>query len=101
MGIDISTVKPSKKSEIIVSKFNWLMVVDERRGAKISSFHNQKDGIVGYLATKFLKCRNTGIPVLRVRCDNAGENRSVEKTINGRKWRLGIEFEYTVRHTPQ
>ena len=53
------------------------------------------------LATKFLKYRNTGIPVLRVRCDNAGENRSVEKEMNGRKWILGAEFEFTVRHTPQ
>ena len=56
---------------------------------------------MGYLETKFLKYRNEGIPVLRVRCDNAGENRSMEKEINGHKWKVGIEFEYTTRHTPQ
>ena len=31
IGIDISTIKSSKKSDIIVSKHNWLMVIDERK----------------------------------------------------------------------
>ena len=25
----------------------------------------------------------------------------MEKEINGHKWKVGIEFEYTTRHTPQ
>ena len=74
VGIGIITVKSKKKFGIIVSKPNWLMVIDERSGTKISSFHKEKDDIVGYLAAKFLKYRNVGIPILRVWCDNAGEN---------------------------
>ena len=96
VGIGISTVKPRRKSEIIVSKPNWLTVIDERCWTKL--FHKQKDDIVGYLADNFQKYRNMGIPVLRVRCDNTGENRSVEKEINGHKWRLDVKFQYTTRH---
>ena len=40
-------------------------------------------------------------PVKFLRCDNAGENKSVEKAANGRLWKLNLTFEYTARHTPQ
>ena len=33
-------------------------------------------------------------------CDNAGENKSMEKETDNRKWRLNIEFKYIARNTP-
>ena len=51
IGIDISTIKSPRKSEIIVSKPNWLMVVDEMSGVKISSFHKNKDDIIDMYCT--------------------------------------------------
>ena len=101
MGIDISTIKAPKKSEIKVSKPNWLMWIDERSGTKMSSFHEYKNNIVDHLAAKFVKYKRAGILVIKVRCDNAGENKAFEKEINGRKYKLGIEFEYMARNTPQ
>ena len=62
---DISTIKSSKKSDIIVSKPNWLMVIDERSGLKLSSFHKHKDDIVPYLAEKFSRFKYDGSLVLR------------------------------------
>ena len=85
VGIDISTIKAPKKSEIRVSKPNWLMWIDERSGTKISSFHEYKSDIVEHLAAKFVKFKRAGIPVIKVRCDNAGENKAFEKETNGRK----------------
>ena len=101
VGIDISTIKAPKKSTVKVTKPNWLMWIDERSGLKMSSFHQNKDDIVEHLATKFVKFIKVGMPVDKVRCDNAGENKSVEKEVNGKKYRMGIDFEYTARHTPQ
>ena len=101
IGIDISTIKSSKNSDIIVSKPNWIMVIDERSGLQLSSFHKNKDDIVPYLADKFSMFTYDGSPVLKVRCDNAGENKSTEREVNSRKWRLNIKFEYTARNTPQ
>ena len=34
-----------------------------------------------------------------IRCDNTGENKVLEKAINGLKWKIDIQFEYTVRST--
>ena len=101
VGIDISTIKAPKDSDIIVSKPNWLMVIDERSGLKLSSFHKNKDDIVPYLAEKFSRFKYDENPVLRVRCDNAGENKSTEREVNNSKWRLNIKFEYIARNTPQ
>jgi hypothetical protein len=36
-----------------------------------------------------------------VRCDNAGENRSLQKRANSADWKLNIKFEFTPRDTPQ
>ena len=49
------------------------MVIDERSGLKLSSFHKSKDDIVPSLAEKFSRFKYDGRPVLKVRCDNARE----------------------------
>ena len=41
------------------------------------------------------------MPVRYIRCDNAGENKKLEKVVNGPAYNLSVEFEYTARNTPQ
>ena len=36
-----------------------------------------------------------------VRCDNGGENIKPEKRLNSVDWKLNVDFEWTVRDTPQ
>lgn len=52
IGIDISTNKSPRKSEIIVSMISWMMVVNEGNCVDISSFHKNIDDIVEYLVEK-------------------------------------------------
>jgi len=36
-----------------------------------------------------------------MRLDNAGENKLLKKRCDSKDWKLGIEFEFTARDTPQ
>jgi hypothetical protein len=49
----------------------------------------------------FEKWKQGGNIAKYIRCDNAGENRSLQTRANGVDWKLNITFEYTLRHTPQ
>ena len=40
-------------------------------------------------------------PVKVVRCDNAGENKSLETRLKSNDWKIPATFEYTPRNTPQ
>ena len=43
-----------------------------------------------------------GKPVRRIRCDNAGENLTLQKRLKSADWKMGnIKFEFTSRNTPQ
>jgi hypothetical protein len=50
---------------------------------------------------QFQKWNQAGKIVKFVRCDNAGENKTLEKRANSVEWKLNIQFEYTPRDTPQ
>ena len=43
---------------------------------------------------------STGLKVKRIRCDDAGENKSFQKEIIGPRWKKPIQFEFTAK-TPQ
>ena len=58
--------------------------------------NEQVEPILGWI--KVLKARHK-IPVKIIRCDNAGENKVVERESD--KKELGISFEYTAPATPQ
>ena len=49
----------------------------------------------------FHKWKQEGNPVGIVRCDNAGENKKLEGRYKSADWKLGIDFEWTARATPQ
>ena len=99
--IDISTVKNPRSSSENLTHPDWSIKVYERTGTKFSTFHAKKDDIVESVCEQFRKWESAGLPVKFGRCDNAGENKSVERAANGRLWKLNITFEYTAIHTPQ
>ena len=94
--IDISSIKARSLSG---SKF-WLLVVDEATHMKWSFLLKSKDQttdvmipFIKELAAKYFK------RVKYIRCDNAGENTSLEKA--AQEQGLGITFEYSAPGTPQ
>ena len=79
---------------------HWVMLVDEATNYKKSFFlekkNEQVEPIVDWI--KALKARHK-IQVKIIRCDNAGENKVLERESD--KNELGIIFEYTAPRTPQ
>jgi hypothetical protein len=67
---------------------------------KFSTFHKHKDEMVEPSCELFSKWKHEH-PVKYIRCDNAGENKTLQKRANGVDWKLNIEFEFTPRDTPQ
>jgi len=95
--IDISSVKKENKKK--VGKF-WLLVVDEATGMKWSFFIKQKSDQVEILQAFILELKAKHNRTVKfIRCDNAGENYSLQRELE--KKGLGITFEFTARNTPQ
>ena len=80
---------------------NWLIMVDEYSGMKISLFHDTKNGIVDPTCERFYHWRQNGRPVKLIRCDNRGENVKLDSRAKIKDWKLNLEFEYTGGDTPQ
>ena len=47
------------------------------------------------------KWRDAGLSVKFIHMDNAGENLKLHNTSDKKEWKLGIDYEYTSRNTPQ
>jgi hypothetical protein len=94
--IDISSIK---ERSIGGSKF-WLLAVDEATHMKWSFFLKSKDQTTATMIPflKELKAKYFK-SVKFIRCDNAGENRILEKATKDAG--MGITFEYTAPGTPQ
>ena len=78
----------------------WLLIVDEFSNYKISKFMNRKS----HLAVTCLEIireleTRTGKKVKYIRCDNAGENISLDRSLLREGY--DIRFEYTASGTPQ
>jgi hypothetical protein len=94
--IDISSVS---KVSISNKKF-WLLVLDENTSYKWSFILKTKSDQVQVLIEHIMDLEaKEGVKVKYIRCDNAGENLSLEKECKRRG--LGITFEYTAPNTPQ
>jgi len=50
---------------------------------------------------KLLKWKQAGMPVQYIQLDNAGENKLLKTRSESSDWKLGIQFEFTARDTPQ
>eukprot|EP00957_Ditylum_brightwellii_P197981 15083134-Ditylum_brightwellii.AAC.1 len=67
----------------------------------MTKFYKTKSGMVEPTLEQFHKWQQQNILVKFVRCDNAGENKSLEKRAKSSDWKFDITFEYTARDTPQ
>ena len=61
------------------------MIVDDLSKIKFISFHKTNDGMIEPTCTRLSKWRVMSMSVENVRCDNAGENKKLEETVNGEK----------------
>ena len=92
-----------KKPEALksIGKSNWLMIVDETTKFKFSSFHETTNKMINSLCTLIHKLKSKDITTKAIRCDNAGENKTLEKITNGKDWQMVIQFEHADRATTQ
>ena len=99
--LDLSkVVDPNETSKSLYKKF-WRIMVDEKTGMKFSDFFEAKSGMVEPTLEQFSLWRGAGMPVKIVRCDNGGENKSLQTRGNSSDWKLNLQFEFTARATPQ
>ena len=79
---------------------HWLIVVDEFSDCTHSFFLNRKSDQIKIIPM-WIKClsKKYGIEIKRIRLDNSGENKSLQKECN--KENLGIIFQFTAPGTPQ
>ena len=79
---------------------HWLIVVDEFSDCTHSFFLSRKSDQIK-LIPMWIKglSKKYGIEIKRIRLDNNGENKSLQKECN--KEKLGVIFEFTAPGTPQ
>jgi hypothetical protein len=100
--LDIATVKKIKDGPN-VTKPNWHIMVDEKTKLKFSDFFTSKIGMVEPTCEQFTRWKQeAGHPVKFICLDNAGENKTLIKSrAESTDWKFDIQFEFTVRDTPQ
>ena len=79
---------------------HWLIVVDEFSDCTHSTFLNRKSDQIKIMPM-WIKglSKKYKIDIKRIRLDNSGENKSLQKECD--KENLGIIFEFTAPGTPQ
>jgi hypothetical protein len=68
------------------------MIVDEWTKLNFSSFHEKKDGIVESMCEIFHKWQKAVNPLTKVRCDNTGENTTLEARSQSKDWKLNLKL---------
>ena len=105
ISIDLAKIgmpKDKRTGDPKITKPNWLMIHERATGKKFSMFFAKKSDMVEPVCELIQKWKNENKPVRRIRCDNAGENNTLEKRLKSSDWKMGdIQFEYTSRNTPQ
>jgi L-rhamnose isomerase len=98
--IDISAVKKTKKGKDL-ARPNWYLTVDERTQLKFSKFYPKKNDMIEPACAQLQKWKQAGLGVTHIRMDKAGENTKLQARAESAAWKLGVQFEYTARDTPQ
>lgn len=98
--LDLSSIKAPKGIPRIGKPF-WQMMVDDRTGYKVSMFHEKKSDMVEPTCELLYRWQQNNIPVKYICADNAGENKSLQQTAQGARWKLNLKFEFTAANTPQ
>ena len=87
--LDLSKItKPEELKS--VGKSNWFMVVDEMSKLKFRTFHQTKNGMVEPTCAFLKKIKQQRCPVHHMRCDNARENKVLEKLCNSVRCKLDV-----------
>ena len=94
--MDISSIKyPSAGG----AKY-WVLFVDDYSDFLFGMYMKNKSDLVDEGIKLIKKIKNDhGVAIKKIRCDNAGENKSLEKEIIEKG--MNICFEYTAANTPQ
>jgi hypothetical protein len=101
--LDIKPMRePADKSITpFVKKSNMRVIVDEFTGCGFLRWFETKSGQVEPTAELFHAWKQGGLNLKSVRCDNAGENKSLEARLRSSAWKMPLDFEYTPRNSPQ
>ena len=101
--MDSATIKKPRKCTTIkkLTKPIWNLLVDDYSELGFDGFYDTKDGIVEPTCELLHQWKQDGKPVKSIRCDNAGENRSLQARLQSKDWKMNIKFQYTARATPQ
>ena len=94
--MDISSIKYSSAGG---SKF-WVLFVDDFSDFLFGTYMKKKSDLAAEGIKLIKKMRNNfGVIIKTIRCNNAGENKTLEKEIINEG--MNIRFEYTATNTPQ
>ena len=85
MFLDLCSVKEDGKKVLK----HWRIMVDEATGLKSTKFVKTKDGMVEPTLKELQRLKHQNKGVKYVRCDNGGENESLQKKIDSTEWNLG------------
>jgi hypothetical protein len=101
VGHDLSKIKVPEELNIVISKPNWHIMVDELSGFKRSEFFKTNSGIIEYMCKLMHSETKQGYPIKILCQDNAGENVKLVKMAKGKDWKLSFVVEYTAGKTSQ
>ena len=76
--LDIASVR-AVKGMPAPTRPHWRIMVDERTQLKFSGFFKKKSNMVEPTLEQFQRWKLAGQTVKYVRCDNAGENKALQK----------------------
>jgi len=79
----MTLIKKPMNIDVKLKQRNWCIMVDERTGLKYSSFHEKKSNMVEHVCRELHSWKQDGRPVKFIRCDDAEENKKLEKEANG------------------
>ncbi len=74
---DIATVKVPESLNLMVTYLVWHLIVDEVTRTKISGFYKAKNAMIEPLCKRIHSMKEKGPLVLKLRQNNAGENKKL------------------------
>ncbi len=101
MFYDIATLKMEEGGKNLCHKSIWHICVDELVEIKHSNFLERKRDMPTYMCELMQIKAKQGHPILVIRQDNVGENKTLLSLAHSKEWKLPTSFENTAHKTPQ
>ena len=83
-------VKAPESLDLTVTYLVWHLIMDEATGTKISGFYKAKNAMIEPLCKHIHSMKEKGQPVLKLRQENAGENKKMVKQLKRKDWKLHV-----------